>query len=233
MPNACWPRSQISRSITSPRATWFGILLSRPSSKPMRPTAQRDNTSAQGHSLPFFCFEISRGSGGWPPATGHMLTDTIIEDDRWQTADLPALAERAAQATLRHLSLNPAEWEIAVLGCDDARIAALNEDFRDKAAATNVLSWPSAERGAATDGAVPDLPEAGPDPELGDIAIAYDTCAQEARTAGKPMEDHVTHLIVHGILHLLGYDHVRDKDATLMERTEVEILGKLGLPDPY
>ncbi|NBD28630.1 MAG: rRNA maturation RNase YbeY [Alphaproteobacteria bacterium] len=159
--------------------------------------------------------------------------DCLIEDDRWQEAGLERLAARAAEATLAHLRLDPAEWEIAVLGCDDARIAALNEDFRDKAAATNVLSWPSAERGAATDGAVPDLPEAGPDPELGDIAIAYDTCAQEARTAGKPMEDHVTHLIVHGILHLLGYDHVRDKDATLMERTEVEILGKLGLPDPY
>lgn len=159
--------------------------------------------------------------------------DTVIEDDRWQDAGLERLAARAAEATLTHLGLDPAEWEIAVLGCDDARIAALNEDFRDKAAATNVLSWPSAERGAAVDGAVPDQPEAGPDPELGDIAIAYDTCAQEARLAGRPMEDHVTHLIVHGILHLLGYDHVRDKDATLMERTEVEILGKLGLPDPY
>jgi len=159
--------------------------------------------------------------------------DTVIEDDRWQDAGLERLAARAAEATLAHLGLDPAEWEIAVLGCDDARIAALNEDFRDKAAATNVLSWPSAERGAAVDGAVPDHPEAGLDPELGDIAIAYETCAQEARLAGKPMEDHVTHLIVHGILHLLGYDHVRDKDATLMERTEVEILGKLGLPDPY
>ena len=159
--------------------------------------------------------------------------DTVIEDDRWLDAGLEPLAEQAAEATLLHVGLDPEAWEIAVLGCDDARIAALNEDFRDKAAPTNVLSWPSEDRGAEIDGAMPDLPEAGPDPELGDIAIAYDTCAKEAEAAGKPMRDHVTHLIVHGILHLLGYDHVRDKDATLMERTEVEILGKLGLPDPY
>ncbi|MBY5989409.1 rRNA maturation RNase YbeY [Roseovarius atlanticus] len=159
--------------------------------------------------------------------------DCLIEDDRWQDVGLEALAARAAEATLAHLGLDPAEWEIAVLGCDDARIAALNEDFRDKPGPTNVLSWPSAERAAEVDGALPEPPEAGPDPELGDIAIAYETCAKEAEAAGRPMQDHVTHLIVHGILHLLGYDHVRDKDATLMERTEVEILGKLGLPDPY
>ncbi|MGR3313373.1 MAG: rRNA maturation RNase YbeY, partial [Roseovarius indicus] len=60
-----------------------------------------------------------------------------------------------------------------------------------------------------------------------------DTCAREAEAAGKPMADHVTHLVVHALLHLLGYDHVRDQDATLMEATEVAILGKLGLPDPY
>ncbi|KRS14838.1 rRNA maturation factor [Roseovarius atlanticus] len=159
--------------------------------------------------------------------------DTVIEDDRWQDVELERLAARAAEATLAHLGVDAEAWEIVVLGCDDARIAALNEDFRDKPGPTNVLSWPSEARGAKVDGAMPEPPEAGPDPELGDIAIAYDTCAKEAEAAGKPMQDHVTHLIVHGILHLLGYDHVRDKDATLMERTEVEILGKLGLPDPY
>lgn len=162
-----------------------------------------------------------------------MLTDVLIEDNRWQGADLALLAERAAVATLGHLGLDPAEWEIAVLGCDDARIAALNGDFRDRPAPTNVLSWPNRERAAPAEGAVPAPPEPGADPELGDIAIAYETCAREADAAGRPMADHVTHLIVHATLHLLGYDHVRDRDATLMEATEVEILGKLGLPDPY
>ena len=78
-----------------------------------------------------------------------------------------------------------------------------------------------------------DLPEPGFDSELGDIAIAFETCAREAAEGQKPLSDHVTHLIVHGVLHLLGYDHIRDEDATLMQAIEVEVLGKLGLPDPY
>ncbi len=161
-----------------------------------------------------------------------MLTDCIIEDPRWEAAGLPDLAERAAQATLAHLGLKAADWEIVVMGCDDARIAELNADFREKPQPTNVLSWPSEERCAEEEGGQP-LPPEGPDPELGDIAIAYETCAREAAEAGKPMADHVTHLVVHACLHLLGYDHIRDLDATLMERIEVEILGKLGLQDPY
>ena len=162
-----------------------------------------------------------------------MLTETILEDERWQAVDLPALAERAARATLTHLGLDPDDWEIAILGCDDARIAALNGDFRDKPAATNVLSWPSEDCGPTQDGARPTPPVPGPDPELGDIALAWDTCAAEAAQAGKPLADHAAHLVVHAALHLLGFDHIRDKDATLMEGLEVEILGKLGLPDPY
>lgn len=162
-----------------------------------------------------------------------MLTEVMIEDDRWQAAQLEDIAERAAAATLRHLGLDPGAFEISVLGCDDTRIAALNSDFREKPQATNVLSWPSDERAPDTPGARPDLPQPGPDSELGDIAIAYDTCAAEAEAGNKPLADHVTHLIVHAVLHLLGYDHIRDQDATLMEATEVAILGKLGLPDPY
>jgi probable rRNA maturation factor len=162
-----------------------------------------------------------------------MLCDVVIEDDRWQAAGLEHLAERAARATLEHLSLDPEAWEISVLGCDDARIAALNEDFRDKPQPTNVLSWPSEERGAEEAGVRPGLPVSGPDPELGDIAIAWETCLREAAEGDKSLADHVTHLIVHAVLHLLGYDHLRDQDATLMETTEVEILGKLGVSDPY
>ncbi|MFT5744462.1 MAG: putative rRNA maturation factor [Paracoccaceae bacterium] len=71
------------------------------------------------------------------------------------------------------------------------------------------------------------------DPELGDIAIAFDTCKREAADAGRTMADHCSHLIVHGTLHLLGYDHERDADATLMEGLEIQILGKLGIADPY
>lgn len=165
-----------------------------------------------------------------------MLTDTIIEDDRWSAVAFEVLAETAAQAVLAHLELVAETFEIAVLACDDARIAELNAGFRDKNKATNVLSWPNEERGVEIDGDVPVLPEqsfSGIPEELGDIAISYDTCAREAEAASKPMAEHVTHLMVHGTLHLLGYDHVRDKDATLMEGLEITILGKMGLADPY
>ena len=159
-----------------------------------------------------------------------MLTDTIIEDDRWQTRDLATLSERAAQATLKHLDLDSNGFEIAVLGCDDTRIAALNTEFRDKPTPTNVLSWPS-------EGLSPDTPGATPLPpdmeELGDIAISFDTCLREAETGGIAFHDHVTHLMVHAVLHLLGYDHIRDPDATVMEETERRILGTMGIDDPY
>ena len=163
-----------------------------------------------------------------------MLTDPIVEDDRWQGAGLGPLAEEAARATLAHLSLVPEDFEIAVLACDDARIAALNADFRGKPRPTNVLSWPSQDLAPETPGAPPEPPEPEDDPHhLGDIALAYETCAAEAEAAGKKFSAHVTHLVVHGVLHLLGYDHIRDEDATVMEGLEVAILGNLGLPDPY
>lgn len=176
-----------------------------------------------------------------------MLTDTQIEDDRWQLAGLDALAETAARATLTHLGFDPDLYEISLLGCDDARISVLNAEFRGKPAPTNVLSWPAQDLTAEEDGEAPYVPDETPQDDpfafdedgldegiaLGDIAIAYDTCAREAADADKPFADHVTHLVVHGTLHLLGYDHLRDKDATLMETIEVDILGKLGVPDPY
>ncbi|MGH1466481.1 MAG: rRNA maturation RNase YbeY [Cognatishimia sp.] len=161
-----------------------------------------------------------------------MTVDINFEDPRWQDLGLQVLADRAAQHCLIFLGLEPDAWEISLLACDDARIQGLNADFRDKPRATNVLSWPSEERAADQDGARPQLPQ-GPDLELGDIAIAYDTCAREATEQGKTMQEHVLHLLVHGVLHLLGYDHIRDQDATLMEHLETQILGKMGLADPY
>ncbi|MCE8509134.1 rRNA maturation RNase YbeY [Ruegeria pomeroyi] len=162
-----------------------------------------------------------------------MTLDLTLEDSRWTI--LPPLADRAISATLAQMGLDPEICEISLLGCDDERIAALNAEFRDKPAPTNVLSWPAEDLAAEEPGGEPLAPEAdftGAIP-LGDIAIAFDTCQREAEAAGKPMDDHVTHLIVHGLLHLLGYDHIRDEDATLMEGLERRILGNLGLDDPY
>ena len=159
--------------------------------------------------------------------------DILIEDDRWMDAGLHRLAPPAIAATLANQGI--AEAELSVLGCDDARIAVLNADFRDKPAPTNVLSWPEEELAPEIAGDRPIPPRPGFDGviALGDIAIAYDTCAREATEQGKPFDHHVTHLIVHATLHLMGYDHVRDADATRMEQLEREILGTLGIPDPY
>ncbi len=164
-----------------------------------------------------------------------MNLDIVIEDSRWDAAGLGAIAAQTVKATLDHMRLDPEACELSMLACDDARIAALNADFREKPAATNVLSWPAEERAADIPGDQPEPPEPGPDGmiELGDIAISYDTCAAEAAAAGKPLSAHATHLIVHGTLHLLGYDHIREVDGDLMEALEAEILGKLGLDDPY
>jgi probable rRNA maturation factor len=161
-----------------------------------------------------------------------MLVDCLTEDRRWDAIGLEDLAAVAAGAVLERLGIRPADHEISLLACNDKRIAELNADFRGKPQPTNVLSWPSEERAARVGGGMPRLP-AGAERELGDIAIAYETCAAEAAAEGKALADHATHLLVHGTLHLLGFDHERADDARLMEGLEVEILGKLGISDPY
>ena len=150
-----------------------------------------------------------------------LAAEVVVEDDRWH--DLDRLAAIAIPAALRGAGLE-GPHEVAVLGCDDARIAALNEGFRGRAAATNVLSWPSAARD-------PEVPTR--DVELGDVAIAFDTCAEEARAQGKPLDSHVVHLLVHATLHLIGHDHEDDAAAARMEALEAAILAGLGFPDPY
>lgn len=162
--------------------------------------------------------------------------ETILEDERWQEAGLDSLARAALTSVLAALGLDGEQVSVCVMGCDDARIAGLNAEFRGKPTPTNVLSWPAEDRQAAHPGEVPPRPVAGPGDEaieLGDIAIAYDTCAREAADAGKPMADHVSHLVVHGLLHLFGYDHVEDADAALMEALEARALAQMGISDPY
>ncbi len=162
--------------------------------------------------------------------------EIVIEDDRWEAFGLETAASCAMAAVSAHLGLDPMVFQVVVMGCDDARIAALNGEFREKAKPTNVLSWPSEERGSDYAGEAPALPEPGTpeDPApLGDIAIAFETCAREAAEQEKTVNDHVTHLLIHGILHLLGYDHEDDEDAELMEAEERRILAGLGIADPY
>ena len=161
--------------------------------------------------------------------------DIVVEDKRWLAVDLQAIADQAVAGVLDRLQIDGEDVEVAILACGDARITELNADFREKPTATNVLSWPAAELSSQVAGGLPDSPIADlmGGVELGDIAISYDTCASEAAAAGKVIQDHVMHLMIHGALHLLGFDHVRDQDGTLMEALEVEILEKMGIDDPY
>ena len=158
-----------------------------------------------------------------------MIVEINLSDARWADVGLQGLAQTAFDAVSSHLSLGD-DCAVSVLACGDAEIADLNGQFRDKPTPTNVLSWPSEDLAADCPGNVPYHYE---DPELGDIAIAFDTCQREAEAFQITLADHTTHLCVHGLLHLLGYDHINDADAQLMEKTEVLILEKLGVKDPY
>lgn len=156
------------------------------------------------------------------------MVELVIEDDRWLDADLDGLSLRAVTAVADWLEMP--DLRLVVLGCDDARIAGLNAEFRGRAVPTNVLSWPSHDFADHAPGAMPERP---PAPDMGDIAISYDTCLREAAEQAKEFDQHVTHLLVHATLHLAGYDHIDDSDAETMEGAEREILNTLDIPDPY
>ena len=132
-----------------------------------------------------------------------------------------------------YFECDPERFAVSLLACDDLRISFLNQQFRSKKTATNVLSWPSVERTPASAGEIPSALDPQRDSFLGDIALSYETCRTQAQCSAKPFADHISHLLVHGILHLMGFAHEDDEDATVMERIETEILGKMGINAPY
>ncbi|MBN9241294.1 MAG: rRNA maturation RNase YbeY [Mesorhizobium sp.] len=158
-------------------------------------------------------------------ATPPIDIDLTVEAGEWpgETA-LTTLVDRAVAATFAELgSSRPGESELGVVFTDDARIRELNAGWRGKDKATNVLSFP----------AFPET-KAGPlPPMLGDIVLAAETVAAEAALEGKPLDNHISHLVVHGLLHLLGHDHETEAEAEEMETLERRILARLAIPDPY
>src|SRR5579875_3569964 len=151
-----------------------------------------------------------------------MTIDVEVEDPAWTAAlaDAEGVALRAAEAALAQSSppVGP-DAVLTVLLADDETVQGLNARFRGKDAPTNVLSFPSAETARPH--------------HLGDVALAYGVCAREALKQRKPLDHHLAHLTVHGVLHLLGYDHQADPEAEAMEEIERGILERLGVPDPY
>jgi probable rRNA maturation factor len=138
------------------------------------------------------------------------------------------LCERAINAALSSVEEEVPEGnlEVSLVLSDDATVRELNKTWRDKDSATNVLSFPAYDPDdpAGLDGA-PIL--------LGDIILAYETCVTEAQRDHLRLEDHLSHLVIHGFLHLLGYDHLSDEQAEEMEAQEIAILASLGIADPY
>ena len=143
------------------------------------------------------------------------MIEIEVEADAWTgaLAEAETVVSLAAQA-----ALGTVEGDVVVLLTDDEAVRDLNARFRDKDKATNVLSFPAPESAA---------------PHLGDVVLAYGVCAAEAEAQGKTLSDHLSHLVVHGVLHLLGRDHEDDAEAEEMEAEEREILAGIGVADPY
>lgn len=157
-----------------------------------------------------------------------------IEIENWPAGEWEALATRAAEAcaaTAPELA-NP-RFSASLLFTSDEEVHALNREWRGKDKPTNVLSFPMLERQELLELASDGSPEMPP-LLLGDLALAYGTCAREAADKSIPLEHHAAHLIVHGLLHLAGHDHeTSDEDADKMEALEIAILAKMGIADPY
>lgn len=143
------------------------------------------------------------------------MIEIEIEADGWNAAlaDAEAVVDVAATK-----ALGSVEGDVVVLLADDEAVQDLNKRFRDKDRPTNVLSFPAAESAF---------------PHLGDVVLGLEYCVEEAKAHGKTLKDHLSHLVVHGVLHLLGRDHVEDEEAEQMEAEEREILASLGIADPY
>jgi probable rRNA maturation factor len=165
-----------------------------------------------------------------------------LESGDWETAatDVEGLVEAAARAAFEvaekpEILDGDAPVEMSLVLADDALVQTLNRDYRDKDKPTNVLSFAllddledtdeDADDVLARDGGMPIL--------IGDVILAFETVQREALEQGKSFEDHLTHLVIHGVLHLLGYDHQSDPDADRMERLETSILARMGIADPY
>jgi probable rRNA maturation factor len=155
------------------------------------------------------------------------MTEVLVVAECWQNEpDAEAVIQRAIAAAAGSVDADVGDAELAVMLTDDPGIRTLNSNWRGIDKPTNVLSFPALQpEGARMPGDAPRM--------LGDIAIAYETTRSEADAEGKPFEHHLSHLAIHGFLHLIGYDHENDAGAEEMEALETEILEQLGIPDPY
>jgi probable rRNA maturation factor len=167
------------------------------------------------------------GSSGTMTSLSLPVTEVLVVADCWTAEpDAEAVIARAIEAAASMVDADTGDAELAVMLTDDAGIRTLNLNWRGIDKPTNVLSFPALQ------------PPTGREPDdaprmLGDIAIAYETTRREADQEQKPFSHHLSHLAVHGFLHLVGYDHEKDGEAEVMESLERDVLAQLGIPDPY
>lgn len=162
--------------------------------------------------------------------------DFIVEDPDWPTtlSNCQELALRAATAALtRSVTRKDVVLEVSIVLTGDDEIQTLNRDYREQDQPTNVLAFPALDDPSVLSAKSQDQSSDQPPILLGDVIIAVGVVQREAAQQNKPLSDHFSHLVVHGILHLVGYDHMTDDDAQDMETLETDVLAGLGIANPY
>jgi probable rRNA maturation factor len=164
--------------------------------------------------------------GAEADSPGRSPAEIVEEDPRWRPVEgLTAQLTRAVEAAVRAAGRDPEQVGLSLALSNDAAVQELNSRYCALNKPTNVLSFPAAPFAFE--------PEGGAGAFLGDVILSFETIEREAAAEGKPFRDHATHLAIHGTLHLLGYTHENDSTAEDMERLEIEVLGTLGIPNPY
>jgi len=173
---------------------------------------------------------ISIEAGRWPP-------EPKLLELAERAVDAAEAALRASDPSSGNSSIPERSRELSIVFTNDPAMQKLNRTWRGKDSPTNVLSFPLAAPAQDSHGSGPKSRKSGISPNppslLGDVILSAETIAREAALADKPLEDHMAHLIIHGYLHLLGFDHEAEADAEKMEQLERVALRKLGVPDPY
>lgn len=178
----------------------------------------------------------------WPPINKTQVVNLMkvnieFQDDRWKTLPLHKIAQDALTLVAKNILREKNSFEVSILASNDFEIRSLNNRFRRYNSATNILSWPEHEYYRSKPGGFPKIVSGSHYTNvrqfLGNLAISYDSCSIESKEANVTVEAHITHLLIHGCLHLVGFDHQNEPDALLMEGIEKKLLAFLGIKNPY
>jgi probable rRNA maturation factor len=167
-----------------------------------------------------------------------MNTNVLFKDKRWTEVPLEEIAKTALNLIVDRFLGKNNNFEVSILASNDSEIRKLNKNFRGKNTNTNIISWPEYNPQSKQPGDFPkQINKSKSDPEgktfLGNLAISFERCSTEAEEKNINFEDHILHLLLHGYLHLVGFNHQNELDATLMENIEIRLLSGVGIKNPY